>query len=248
MRLGKVAVCISGLPRTAIAAYPIFKNFFQSTGNYDVFYHTWSGSTSNDELDQIQLMYNPVNYTVQDPLTTDNGSFGNMLYSIMSANDLKKRYELDNNFRYDLVIRTRFDLVFPEKFRFPIDGYNSSRTIYCSGGNQGINHTDYENHGINDILFWGDSQAMDIATNTYLYYKHRALAANTELMQEQGKKFDPGNAYYSAGNLIYSHCVQKNVAVTQYVQGIMEIPWRTDVAHLDPFADYQLIKERYQHG
>jgi hypothetical protein len=246
MKPGKVAICISGLPRTAINAFPIFKNFFQSIDRYDVFYHTWAKDIGDQDLRHIHELYSPISYKVQTPLVSDSGSWGSMLYSIMMANEIKKQHEIDNNFRYDLVIKTRFDLVFPERCRFPIGNAVTPRTIYSPGGNQGINHTDYESHGMHDVLFWGDSQSMDIATNAYMYYKHRALAADNELIY--GRKFDVGNIYYSAGNLIYNHCTRQNIAVTKFVQGIMEIPWRTDVAHLDPFTDYQLIKERYQRG
>lgn len=245
MKLGKVAVCISGLPRTALAAFPIFKNFFQSIENYDVFYHTWE-EVDGSTLDQIKNLYSPTRFKVQKSIDkNDNGSFGNMLYSIMMANELKKSHEIDNDFRYDLVIKTRFDLVFPKHSYFPIEPIQP-RTIYCPGGNNGINHTDYEHHGINDIIFWGDSQSMDIATNVYMYYKHYALEANKSLLSKH--KFDPGPIYYSAGNLIYDKCIKQNIAIVKFVKGIGEIPWRNDVSYLDPFNDYEQIKERYQRG
>lgn len=245
MKPGKVAICISGLPRTAIQSHSIFRNFFQSLGEYDIFYHTWEEVTPA-ELNKIHSLYKPARYKVQPSIDRiANGSFGNMLYSIMMANELKKSYEIDNDFRYDLVIKTRFDLVFPQHNRFPINNWDP-RTIYCPGGNNGINHTDFEHHGINDIIFWGDTQSMDIATNAYMYYKHVALEKNKGLLS--GSKFDTTNIYYSAGNLIYDQCINRNIAITKYVTGIGEIPWRTDVSHLDPVKDYNQIRERYQYG
>ena len=173
------------------------------------------------------------------------GPWGNMLYSIMMANELKKNHEIENNFRYDLVIKTRFDLVFPQDSNFLIHQRPlQPRTIYCSGGNNGFTHTDFENHGINDVMFWGDSESMDIATDVYRYYRHRALIAHQKILK--GFMTDPLDFYSSAGNLIYNRIICRNIAVVKYVHHIKEIPWREDVSHLDPIVDYDKITERYR--
>lgn len=240
-KLGKVAICISGLSRTGVAAIPVFTNFFGEL-NADVFYHTWTSDpvTSNS----LRQLYKPRRFLEQPPLPPERtGSFGSMLYSIMIANELKKNYEIEHNFRYDLVIKTRFDLVFPITNKFPMKPI-SPRTIYCPGGNTGFNHTDYESHGINDILFWGDSESMDIATDLYMYYRHYGLEANTRLLN--GHKFDPNDYYYSVGPMIYKYCVKNNIHFVKNVPNIGEVPWRSDVSHLDPIKDYDKIRDRYQ--
>jgi hypothetical protein len=161
----------------------------------------------------------------------------------MMANELKKKHEIENNFRYDLVIKTRFDLAYHPGFQFP--SFNMTpRTIYSPSANTGINHTDTEHHGINDVIFWGDSQSMDIATNAYMYYKHTALVANQQLLQ--GFSFDPEDIYFSPGNMIQHRGIKRNISFQQYMYHIGAIPWRDDVGHLDPVNDYQLIKERYE--
>jgi hypothetical protein len=240
-KLGKVAICISGLVRTGVPAHVMFEKFFGHL-NADVFYHTWK--TDKKTSNQIKTLYNPISYKEQTQLTnTEMGSWGNMLYSMMQANELKKKYEIAMNFRYDLVIKTRFDLVFPPANYFPTTPIDP-RTIYTSGGNTGVNHTDYEHHGINDIIFWGDSQSMDIATDVYLYYKHRTLVANRQLLA--GHMFDPQDYYFSAGNLIYNRCITRNLHINKYVQSICEVPWREDVDHLNPLKDFNAIRRRYQ--
>jgi hypothetical protein len=240
-KLGKVAICISGLVRTGVNAYPSFEKFFGHL-NADIFYHTWK--TDSRTSNKIKMLYNPVRYAEQQQFKDKNmGAWGNMLYGIMQANELKKKYEIENNFRYDLVIKTRFDLVFPVTNIFPTTPI-VPRTIYTSSGNTGFNHTDYEHHGINDIIFWGDSQSMDIATNVYMYYRHRALVANQQLLS--GYKFDPHDYHFSAGNLIYNRCILRNIHINKYVQEICEVPWREDIKHLDPFKDFNAIRKRYQ--
>lgn len=241
MKSGKVAICLSGLVRTGVQAHPAFQKFFSTLDNYDVFYHTWK--TDDKTSATVKDLYKPVSYLEETPLDkTKESSFGSMLYSIMMANELKKRHEIENNFRYDLVIKTRFDLVFDETSYFPTEP-RWPRTIYSIGGNAGLNHTDYENHGISDLIFWGDSQSMDLATNVYRYYKHVALVKNIYL--QEGWKLDPVDYYLSPGTLIYQRTVQRNIAHVRLQSGIKEVPWREDIAHLNPLKDFDKIRRRY---
>jgi hypothetical protein len=107
----------------------------------------------------------------------------------------------------------------------------------------GLNHTDYENHGLNDLIFWGDSQSMDIATNVYRYYKNVALVKNIYL--QAGWKLDPLDYYLSPGTLIYQRTIQRNIAHIKVQSGIKEAPWREDINHLDPLKDFEKIRNRY---
>lgn len=244
LKSGKTAICISGMMRTGIQAHPIFSNFFESLGDYDVFYHTWSLEPSVSKL--LKETYNPTRFMEESPLDkSKESSFGSMLYSIMMANELKKQYEVENNFRYDLVIKTRFDLVFPKTAKFPTDYRMWPRTIYSVNGNVGINHTDYENHGISDVLFWGDSQSMDIATNVYRHYKYTTLVKDQYL--RDGWKMDVKDYYLSPGTMIYQRTAKQNIAHVR-LPPVNEVPWRDDVAHLDPMKDYDKIRERYAKG
>lgn len=238
-KFGKVAICISGLARTGIPAFRSFTKFFQNL-NADIFFHTWE----NPQLSTIIDLYKPIKHQISEPFSHPPGPWCNMLYGIMMANELKKNHEIENNFRYDLVIKTRFDLVFHPNYCFDHQSIPLPRTIYCPGGNNGFNHTDYESHGINDIIFWGDSESMDIATNVYQYYKHKALDINNKI--SRGFITDPVDFYYSAGNLIYNRIIKQNIAVSKYVKFVGEVPWREDIAYLDPFNDYDKIRQRYE--
>jgi len=241
LKSGKVAICLSGQLRTGILAHPVFKRFFSSLGDYDVFYHTWT--LKKDTSKQLKETFNPVNYLEETPIdVVEVGNFGSMLYSIMKANELKKQYEIENNFRYDLVIKTRFDLIYREECRFPTQPI-WPRTIYSAGGNVGINNTDYEHHGISDLIFWGDSQSMDIACNTFRYYKYTALY--NDIFLKEGVKMDVSDYYLSPGTMIYQKTIERNIAHIRWVEGIGEVPWREDVAHLDPTKEYDKIRERY---
>jgi hypothetical protein len=241
LKSGKIAICISGQIRSGIQGIDVFRKFFSSLGDYDVFYHTWELDTSTSK--QVQDLYTPVSFLEEPPVNIlEVGNFGSMLYSIMMANELKKRYEIKNNFRYDLVIKTRFDLIFHPTSTFPLT-HVLPRTIYSAGGNTGINNTDYEHHGISDLIFWGDSQSMDIATNTFRYYKYTALY--NDIFLKEGVKMDVSDYYLSPGTMIYQKTIEHNIAHIRWVQGINEVPWRTNALHLDPVKDYDKIREIY---
>jgi len=96
----------------------------------DVFISTWDF----DGIDNMIEYYNPKlirdiasNILENDITDTDNQNWSicnvdilknhqyPMYYKIYDCNELKKEYELLNNFKYDLVIRSRLDLKFGDK-------------------------------------------------------------------------------------------------------------------------------------
>jgi hypothetical protein len=89
------------------------------------------------------------------------------LYGIMVAGYLKKQYELDNGFRYDMCVRLRPDLHFDElnrrilgkEFTIP-----KPRTIYSCHGFQ-TDEIPYD--AIGDIFFYSDSETYDLISSLY---------------------------------------------------------------------------------
>lgn len=77
-----------------------------------------------------------------------------MFYKIKSCNDLKIKYEQDNNFKYDIVVRSRPDLLFKHDIKFE--------------PSQGITTSAYGNFaGVNDQFAYGNSIDMDVYCNMY---------------------------------------------------------------------------------
>ena len=81
------------------------------------------------------------------------------IYKIYKSNLLKKIYETDNNFKYDIVIRSRFDNLFIQDLDF---NFIKKSTIY----NINFQGNFYPNR-IYDIFFFGDSLSMDTISDTY---------------------------------------------------------------------------------
>jgi len=97
-------------------------------------------------------------------------------YSLKKANDLKKIHEIENNFRYDCVIRCRFDYIFTKKYNvvdFDLESLNVKND--CK-------HTEY---AINDHVALSNSHNMDLYSNVIdniPHYYEDGIEFNTEVM------------------------------------------------------------------
>lgn len=128
----KIAVCFSGQIRTGIDNYPNIKEFFGKLYNdCDFFIHTWNFSEyktyngSNiakrpivepiEKFEEIKKLYSPKNIIVDIKHigyeTAEKYGIQPLWYSFWKSVELKKQYELKNNFKYDYVIKLRPDLV-----------------------------------------------------------------------------------------------------------------------------------------
>tara|TARA_R100001377_G_scaffold75574_1_gene52175 strand:+ start:6079 stop:6816 length:738 start_codon:yes stop_codon:yes gene_type:complete len=80
------------------------------------------------------------------------------LYSIYKCNELKKEYEKQNNFIYDIVIRTRLDFGFSECIN--INNFDG-KVIYVP------NDFGYTRYGFNDQFAIGSSPNMNIYSEAF---------------------------------------------------------------------------------
>ena len=97
---------------------------------------------------------------------------GSQLYSIMRCAHLKRQYELENKFEYDMCIRSRFDLNFDENNRmiFARDFEKPKpKTIY-SVHSRAIDRFPF--NIIGDIFYYTDSQTFDIISSMYQHMPH----------------------------------------------------------------------------
>lgn len=234
----RIAVCISGQPRTWRTAKDNILNYFDLHSvpykteivKVDYFIHTWNTNSYRDktqprwenedylvqenEESDIRSAFNPIymefeHFNFDDHLPAWSGLF----YSFMKSVMLKRKYELDNDFVYDIVIKTRFDINFPQegfnKFRFPMNKFfihNVSPLIgYASG--EGVTKFPFEfNYNcFDDVYFYSDSPTMDIISNVYRWYREvqrigMETVTNREFIQDT-------SFYYGPGTLLYKHLV-----------------------------------------
>lgn len=261
MKYFKLAICISGEIRTAIETYPVFRNFFDGL-DYDVFIHTWDSSgdrkygiptdqiqESPQNIEEVRRLYKPKKIIVDSGLKTvpiPFATYYGMFYSMMVSNHLRNEYEIENDCLYETVVKYRFDLVFPRDVKFP--RYKTEkRVLYSPGGDQGHVIPDCGNHGITDMIFWGDSQVMNIISDTFRYYKYVLMRDINNFISRGWHHLDINKSFQSPGQILYRRASDHNIRSKEaLLDNHSHIPWtilRTHHRHLDPFEDYQKILE-----
>ena len=145
----------------------------------DVFVHTWASAGVQNMLNA----YHPKDYTVESPptfnkffsqettqqhsgdfqafsksayspLTYVPGRTFNQMYGMEKACFLKRKYEVQNNFKYDMVIRCRFDL----KFNVPIK-LEANKLSFMTWESTAP--------GVVDMFFAGPTKDMDTICSVY---------------------------------------------------------------------------------
>ena len=132
----KIAICISGQPRSYKEGFKELKKWFLSKYDCDVYIHTWKDTTTKfisshnftetryysfteKDYQNIIDLYQPKSYNFQKPIPFDNngiiGNLGFTINSILSAwlsTQQSIQQALDSEVEYDLIIKYRFDLDF----------------------------------------------------------------------------------------------------------------------------------------
>jgi hypothetical protein len=126
----KIALCLSGQPRSFEKGYEYHKKNLLDHYDVDVFIHTWADSPG---LEELVKLYNPVAVMIeQKPVGDFDERFTNtpnavvhpprftvaMLYSIFKSCELKVAHELTEGFSYDWVIKSRTDYALNIKLPF----------------------------------------------------------------------------------------------------------------------------------
>jgi hypothetical protein len=120
-----------------------------------------------------------------------------MFYYIFMCNQIKIRYEMENNFVYDRVIRFRPDIKMNTKLDHSM--FPDNNKIYLPEIAQ------YCNEGLNDQMAIGSSNSMNIYAELYnhviSYYKNHTTTARPEAMVryhlcKNGIKFETRNIQY----------------------------------------------------
>lgn len=215
MKFGKVAICISGgIENKADCSHgDVFRKFFSTLNNYDVFYFNsaWKPNNYHVGKDFIYNTYQPKAFKNEECVKNNYGVYGFELYGTMMANELKKRYEIEKDFRYDLVIKTTWNNPLYTNSMFPA-GPLLPRTVYSIEKYSATESVMNFEHGVvNDNLYWGDSQSMDIAANLYRTYKFDCLTGSIELLN--GKPADPGVLYFDKNGLLYNNLITHNIGI-----------------------------------
>jgi hypothetical protein len=252
MKPFRVAVLLSGQSRTWKTSAQNILNYFNIKVNdftnqkveVDFFIHTWDTNSYRDKtkerwegsdylLDdniqsEIRDTFKPISMEYQHYNADDfKNVWSPLFYSFMKCNHLKRKYEIENDFVYGLVIKSRFDLNFSldnvprfgimtNKFYVhptePFVAYSSAQ--YMPRFAREFNYMSFD-----DVFFYSDSPTMDIISNAYRW-QHKAVhkdwlkLSSYEIME--GTEFNLG-----PGTTLYRHLINWQI----YPKGEVTTPY-----------------------
>ena len=170
----RLALCLSGQPRSYFEAHKYIRKNLLDKYNVDVFTHSWRIPGALEQIrlaEQINFIYEPL-YNISDfnlpesinsDMVVQNSSHPanfctSMFYSIYRANEFRIRHEMQNNMKYDFVIRSRFDFAL-------------NKVIDFSTLEKGVVYTPKDIEGpslLNDQFAIADSDTMNQYASTFL--------------------------------------------------------------------------------
>lgn len=252
----KIAVCLSGQPRTIEFAAPNIMQYFSGEHEYDFFCHTWDYNTYKRKMENppagVQPVYwegntnvdinwledcikvfKPKKYIV-DSLGAYGSDFSwsSLTYSLMMANHLKKQYEIENNFRYDCVVRSRYDLIFDPTARFYVNvNLNNSQYLDIACIHSGRMPYEFNRVNISDEFYYGTSTGMDIISELFRKIKKHIVR------QDDYDLIGPGA-------FISDHAEERNLRIVIDSNNTPSTVFRPEVTTLDPLTTlgYHQIK------
>ena len=189
----RMAVCLSGQLRQWELALDNQKWFWESSKasgveQIDYFIHTWNYSGDREGVSQPYVMRNvnddefekicseyEVKGSIYDtkPSTWfyDNDHWSALFYSFAQSVMLKRKYEIENDFEYDVVVKSRPDIVFNPKMGCSLEGLWDNQLFTCHGGE--MEH-EFGMFNIDDCVFYCNSYTADILVNMY-HYRQKLL-------------------------------------------------------------------------
>jgi len=185
----RIAVCLSGFPRNYKETFNCFKKHVIDSLNPDLFffgYNQKAGVFDNEFVDKFKFTDCIIRDYTQDvsdemSLFCDNwkptslhsstrfeGGCKSQFYNIYKSNELKNKFEKNNNITYDIVIRARFEAFF-------IRDITMEEILNCPTEELSIpsdwNFKDVGIYGVTDQFAIGTKKLMDIYSNALKYFK-----------------------------------------------------------------------------
>jgi hypothetical protein len=170
----KIAVCFSGQVRTWKYCYQNWIDNLSPLGEVDYFCHFWDYNSVPEEVlldaEEKQDIIDTLNpkkiiFESRKLIKYWNSNIPidkqfcpescDQFYSVYYSSLLKREYELENNFRYDIVLQFRPDQCFSEPVQIATPVPNTIYTSHCEWDHE------YAAHRVSDIFFYGDSHTID---------------------------------------------------------------------------------------
>jgi len=184
----RLAICLSGQLRQWHLAKENQKWFWETAEAYgyeeiDYFIHSWTYSADRagvtheyewrdipqeewDELCEFYQVKNKMFDTRPQSWFYDFDHWSALWYSFAHSIMMKKKYEMENNFQYDLVVKSRPDIIFnPKQVAYFEDVFDNQ--LYTTHGGE-MDH-EFGMFNLDDCVFYGNSYTLDMLVNMYLF-------------------------------------------------------------------------------
>ena len=210
----RIAVCLSGEPRTWRIAAPAILSYFDigyahnsEPVQVDYFIHTWKSdswrATSSAAHEQVSLTdpgidigdkFAPVGMRTDPPLE-NNTVWGSLFTSQHKSFLLKREHELKMRWEYDVVVKSRLDTIFPPGRKFQ----THDMAILTAFAPEPLFRmpTEYNAPNFNEVVYYGDSPTMDLIGDVLFdslrdcdWGRYHRLASG--LREQPRQKFGPG--------------------------------------------------------
>ena len=184
----RLAICLSGQLRQWHLAKDNQKWFWETAEAYgyeEIYYfiHSWTYSAdragvtheyewrdiSQEEWDELCEFYEVKDKMFDNRPQSwfyDYDHWSALWYSFAHSIMMKRKYEIENNFEYDLVVKSRPDIIFnPKKTAYFEDVFDNQ--LYTTHGGE-MDH-EFGMFNLDDCVFYGNSYTLDMLVNMYFY-------------------------------------------------------------------------------
>jgi len=254
----KFAFCISGQPRTWKKCYKSWYQLFDRFGSVDTFLHAWDFNSQarykaeyvdnepketpvpKEELNEMLAALQPKKFIIESKrdveLTCATGRTiapyaHPQYYGIWRAAHLKRQYEIENDFQYDVVVRLRTDLLLPQQWE-PLSANLRFDPLILMGTPPNTIFTAQNvftpgvGHRVNDMFFFADSLTYDHAAAFYTSFTY----IQEDVAVPQQKDYPPEMALY-----FYF----ASLGITNVAMPMREIKIMRDEEHLHRVGELQ---------
>ena len=253
-----MAVCLSGQLRQWDLAVDNQKWFWESAEQngveqIDYFIHTWSYSAdragvsheyewrdiTKEEFKEISDAYE-VKDSMYDTRPQswfyDYDHWSALFYSFAQSVMMKRKYELEHNFEYDVVVKSRPDIVFNPKRTAYLETPLWDNHLFSTHGGE-MDH-EFGMFNIDDCVFYSNSYTMDVLVNMYQYRQKLIDSRNKGKEQLWIQQLGPGV-------LMHEFC--KEYGITPIVTTCHRATWQPTLLKLNAPRDVDLFSPKEFH-
>ena len=278
MKSFRIAVCFSGQARYWKESADNIKMFFNYSQHHhhhfhneivpievDYFIHTWDTNTWRypktnhgkffdekvDNIEEIREFYNPI-CIEQETYNSKQypRAWDPMFHSLTKSLMMKRNYELENNFEYDVVVKARLDVIYNPQQQIPFHlmtpGVNGLIPGMCYSGKPVFKFPyEFNYNAFDDVIFYGDSRTMDLVGDLFRSYRN---IHNSEALTELAFGINPlPSLFYGPGTLLYEHMINSGIHPAAMNEPIDYVVYRSTAAvdHLDSITDFMEIRKRW---